>query len=391
MKKDEKDTGKKIKRSMSFIKRASKPKGPKNEKVSKPKSYVFRKLGAATFWMLFAFMFLVVFVNVFSTSPTTEATPEQTLEMNFTTQPEAIQFAQDFVSEYFTWDVEEMTDRQERLQKYLAIGVSEEAGLVTQDRGWNSNINGATLKKVEEISKNKAHIIFEVHAALTKVGKEESDKNSKTTEDEQTLRKYFAVPVAYDGKTLGVYSTPYFTNVDDEIKSQIDNNNLTKGLKKPDNSEEASNITNFLDTFFASFAQDPPDRLAYILNDTSAVGLDGAMEFVEVTKSDVYQAKNEKQYIVHAEVTFAEPETKLNFNSVYYMLVANENGRYVVVQMNAEDYIQQMTGNTLLSGQDGVTEYGNDDEETESENEVTENVDDGEIEDDVDKVEEQNE
>src|SRR5699024_11560175 len=123
-------------------------------------------LGAATFWVLFAFMFLVVFINVLSTSRPTEATPEQTLEINFTTQPEAIQFAQDFVSEYFTWKIAELDDRQVRLQKYLAIGVSEEAGLV-RENDWNSNFDSATLKKVEEISKNKSHIIFNVSATLT--------------------------------------------------------------------------------------------------------------------------------------------------------------------------------------------------------------------------------
>src|SRR5699024_2631243 len=199
---------------------------------------------------------------------------------------------------------------------------------------------------------------------------EGSGKNSEVVEEKQLLQRYFAVPVAFDGETLGVYSTPYFTNVDDENKSQIDNTNLTKGLKKPDNYEETNNITNFLDTFFSSYAQDSHDRLAYILNDPSAVGLDGTMEFVEVRKADVYQAEKENQYIVHAEVSFTEPDSQLTFNLVYYMLVANQNGRYVVEQMNAEEYIQQLTGNALLSDQNRTN--GNDNEEESEIEETTE-------------------
>lgn len=372
MKKGEKAVGKKLKKSLSFIKRASKPKEPTREKISKPKSYVFRKLGAATFWLLFAFMFLVVFVNVFTTSQPTEATPEQTVEINFTTQPEAIQFAQDFIEEYFTWDMEEMGDRQERLHRYLAIGVSEEAGLIG-DNDWNSTFNGATLKKVEEVSENKSHIIFDVSTTLTREVEKGSGKKSEIVEEKKALRKYIAVPVAFDGKTLGVYSTPYFTNVDEQAKSQIDNNNLTRGLKKPENYEEANNITNFLDTFFSSYAQDSPDRLAYILNDPSTVGLDGAMEFVEVRKADVYQAEKENQYIVHAEVTFVEPESQLTFNSTYFMLVADQNGRYVVEQMNAEEYIQQLTGNDLLSDQVRTIENDKEEESESEDEEATEN------------------
>lgn len=379
MKKDNNNITKKTKKLSTFLKRATKPKEPPKEKVSKPKSYTFRKAGAVTFWVLFGFMFLVVFVNVFSTSPSSNAMEEVTQEINHTVQPEAIQFAIDFTSEYFTWDKEDMEKRQERLDHYLSVDMDENAGLDITNLTWNSTFQNATLQNVEEINENKSHIVLRVESKLVGEGKKKKDR------EEKQLNKYFVVPVGYDGDNLGVYSAPYFTNIDNEEKSQVTNSNLTRGLNKPDNSDEARNIENFLDTFFTSYAEDSPDKLSYILNDQSTVGLNGAMNFVEVKKSDVYQGKGENEFIVYAEVTFSEPDSELYFDSTYHLLVSKDDNRYVVDQMNAENYIQEMTGNSTISTEEPDEE--SESEETEGSEEADSTDVDSESEDDEDNEE----
>lgn len=357
MKKEDKGINKKIKRFSTFFKRATKPKQPPKEKIRKPKSYLYRKTGAVTFWLLFSFMFLFVFVNVFLPSPSSGAKEESTQELNHTTQPESIQFAIDFSREYFTWNKDEMEKRQERLQNYLAINMDKNAGLAITNMDWSSTFQNATLNKVEEVSKNKAHIVLRVKSKLTKeveveVEVEESkegEKKKETKTEEKQLDKYFVVPVGYDGENLGVYSAPYFTNVDNEGKSKVSNVNLTRGLKKPDSSAEINNIKNFLGTFFTSYAEDPPDKLSYILNDTTVVGLNGTMDFVKVKKSEVYQGNKEDQFIVYAEVRFSEPNSELKFDSIHYLLVSKDNNRYIVDQMHAENYIEEITANATLS------------------------------------------
>src|SRR5699024_1954529 len=333
-----------MKKFITLLKKVTKTKKQRKEKVNKPRSYIARKMGVIVFWGLFIFMFLVVFVNVFSSPTASEEVEEESFDLNLTTQPEAIQFAIDFSRDYFTWDMDDMGNRQERLKKYLAKGMDENAGLAVAGIGWNSSFQGASLKRVDEISDDKSHIVLYVRPKMTREVEEKVE--------EKQLYKYFVVPVAYDGQSLGVYSEPYFTDVQDDTTVGISKDALVKGLKTPEDSGETSNIRNFLNTFFSSYAEDSPDKLAYILNDPSVVGLNGTMDFDKVNKSDVYQGEKDNQFIVYAEVTFEEPELDMSFDSSYYLLVSKENNRYVVEQVNAESYIEEMIGNTVSSNQE---------------------------------------
>lgn len=338
------------------MKKATKPKTPKKEKVKKPRSYVARRIGVITFWVLFGFMFLVVVTTVFSSSSSTPE-EEKTVELNPSTKPEAIQFARDFTKEYFNWDKDKLDQREERLKPYLAKGLHEQAGLDLNGEEWDSSFKTATLKKVEEVGENKAHIVFLVNAELNKEekkkvtkkkkGKKKKKKKKKTKtiveNKKETLEKYFVVPVAYNGFTLGVYSTPYFSNIYDETTINVENNEVTKKLRTHDNPDEAENIENFLNTFFASYAEDSPDKLSYISNDNSVIGLDGALDFVEVKDTEVYNSDKDNKYIVRTEVTFKDPETEVLFESIYYLLVVKENKHYVVDNMNAENLIEEIT------------------------------------------------
>lgn len=342
-----------LKNFVTFVKRATKPKEPPKEKVVKPKTYTFRKLGAISFWVLFGFMFLFVFINMFfsSSSAKEKETEDNDKEVNVTTQPEAIQFAKDFSNAYFTWDIEDMDKRSEQLDKYLATGIENTAGLNVTGINWNSVYNSSTLKRVNEITDNKSEIVLKVNVGLIKPSEKKKDDD-----EEKSLSKYFVIPIAYDGENLGVYSEPYFSNVKDEEKTEIDNNHLLKGLKKPDDSKEEGNIENFLNTFFTSYAEDSPDKLSYVVEDPDVVGLDNTMDFIEVKKTEVFQADSADKYIVYTEASFAEPETgeddPLIFESSYYMLIKKQNDRYIVEKMNAEDYIEKLTGNSVFKDVD---------------------------------------
>src|SRR5690625_1888015 len=129
-------------------------------------------------------MFLVVFNNVFYNSEASVKESEEQVGNNLTTQPEAIQIAKDFSREFFTWNIEDFDDRDERLAKYLAKGLNEKAGLMTNETEWNSIFKGVTLKQVKEISENKAHIILLVHSEMNRevekeVEVEKKDKKGK--------------------------------------------------------------------------------------------------------------------------------------------------------------------------------------------------------------------
>ncbi|MFC2947573.1 conjugal transfer protein [Virgibacillus sediminis] len=308
---------------------------PKKEKPIRPKTYRMRKLGAVTFWLLFSFMFLVVLVTITSESNSAQSTEEEQMEvsLNPATKPEAIQFAKGFARNYFTWksDNEGWEDRQERLSRYLADGLDEQAGLITEGLEWNSSVQGVNLRQVDEITDRKAHIIFDVRMQM---------KKEKETE---TISKYFAVPVIFNGSSYGVYELPFITHVVEETDVEVDENRYQTTLTSVKDNSEVENIEGFLGTFFTSYVEDSEDQLSYILTDEDhRNGLNGAVEFVEVNNAEVYEGEQDNQFIVISEATFEEPNLNTAFRAVYKLVVEKRDNHYVVSKLNAEQQIEEM-------------------------------------------------
>lgn len=307
---------------------------PKTEKPQRPKTYVVRRLGVITFWALFAFMFLVVFVTVTSSPESAEPRNKKQTEVNRNpaTKPAAIQFAKEFTREYFNWEPTNggWKDRSQRLSNYLAEGLDEQAGLVTESLEWSSAIQEIAFQKTDKITDKKSHIIFEVSS--------EMQKNKKTKE----VTKDFAVPVVHNGSTYGVYELPFVTYLKDGTDVEANRDVNQTNLAAINDNGEIENIEAFLETFFKSYVQDSEDQLSYMLTDkTHQSGLNGALNFRGINSTEVYEGNKAGQYFVISEVTFEEPVTKMQMNSVYKLVVEKKDDHYVVSKLNAEQKIKE--------------------------------------------------
>ncbi|TMN20943.1 conjugal transfer protein [Lentibacillus cibarius] len=348
-KKENKENIKALKRFMQKMKVFFSTK-PKKEKPARPKSYLMRKLGVITFWLLFSFMFLVVFVNITSNiNSGAEVKQSQPKPMtNPATKPEAIQFAKDFTKNYFTWKRDSWKVREKRLSNFLAKGLDSQAGLVKDSLKWDASVQHVSLQNVEKITENKAHIIFET---MTKMSREVQVKNenkkdkekAKTKTETKEVANFFAVPITYNGTSYGVYDLPFITNVDSATTVTEEANNYRKDLEAAKASKEVTNIKNFLDTFFTSYAKDSEDRLSYILTDEKHQnGLQGALNFVEVGSADVFHGEKQSKFIVIADVTMEDPETSIQFDTVYRLVVTKEQDHYLVSNLKADQAIKEL-------------------------------------------------
>ncbi|TMN20858.1 conjugal transfer protein [Lentibacillus cibarius] len=343
-KKKNKENIKAVKRFMENMKVFFSAK-PKKEKPKRPKSYLMRRLGALTFWIVFSFMFLVVAVNI--TSNTNSAEEEQTrpdLTINPATKPEAIQFAKDFAKNYFTWKRDSWKVREKRLSSFLAEGLDRQAGLVKDGLKWDASIQRVRLQTVENITENKAHIIFETTTEMSrKVPLKKQKKKDKTKTKTKKLTKFFAVPITYNGASYGVYDLPFITNVDETTTVTEDANNYREDLTSVKTGEQVTNVKHFLDTFFASYAKDSEDRLSYILTDEKHQnGLQGELTFKEVKSADVYEGRKQSQFIVIADVTMEDPKTSIQFDTVYRLVVSKKQDHYVVSNLKADQTIEEL-------------------------------------------------
>ncbi|MCM3791271.1 conjugal transfer protein [Domibacillus indicus] len=304
----------------------------KKEKQNRPRGYMARKAGAAAFWVLFSFMFLIVAVTLFSKTEKTTAPKATTVEHleNPAVKPEAVQFAESFTAHYFNWgnSEEEKKQREEKLSAFLAEGLDPQAGLGMDKVTWNSTYKGSTLKKVEDLGNNKSLIVFYVTTIFSRetIGDELETK---------PVSKYFVVPVAYDGTSYGIYELPKFTHLDEKTTVQADYQN---GLQKASSSPETTAVRRFLDTFFKSYTEDSTDKLAYILDDgTHIAGLNKSMEFVKVASADIYEGQKKGEYIVQSEVIMQDPESKMQFHTDYELAVKKDGERFVVSAMNESE------------------------------------------------------
>lgn len=317
----------------------------RKQKVERPRGYLPRLLGRVAFWVMFIFMFGVVLLTITAPdSSSAEPAYEQQIEENEATSQAAVQYALDFSRDYFNWSLEDggLDEREERLSRYLASGLDPQAGLQTTGLNWNSTTGSVKLIDIVEKSDQTAHITVQVQTELQRTYTEEETRIEKNDDDEeeevveeverteqQSLNKYFVVPVAYENGSFGVYELPQFTSVDRQTTIEASG---PEGLSNYDGDE--STIQEFLDTFFSSYAEDDTDRLSYMMTDNADIaGLTGSMIYQELSNVNVQQ-NEDGEIIAFADVSMSEPETNIAFNSRYSVVIKEQDGRQMVQELN---------------------------------------------------------
>jgi hypothetical protein len=294
----------------------------------RPRGFIARKAGVVTFWLLFGFMLLVVFVNIFDNSDEVEADQEITVKTNKAMSQEAAQFAIDFSYYYFTWinTSEGIKQRQEALSNYLGNNLNEHAGLEIENLSWNSNFITAVIEDTEEKGNDISHITLKVKYKLYQF-----QEDGVTIKEEKEIIKYFVVPVAYDGKSFGVYQLPKFAHVQE--KTTLDK--VTYLNLKRAEGQETVEVKQFLTTFFRSYAEDSQEQLNYLLTKDNLIqGLNNTMLFDKVKSVETFMADGNKEFVVFMEVTFIDPDTGVSFDTNYQLTVVQKNGKYVVSGMD---------------------------------------------------------
>lgn len=315
---------------MEKVKKAKAADTPrKAEKVYRPPGSTMKKLGRWAFWMLISFIALSFLMSFIFREEVKTAT-ESAVPENLATSQQAVEFAKSFAQTYFTWKPTAAGWEQQitALSPMLGEGVAETAGIMQSGQTWSSEAGDIRLVEIKESGDNKALITLEVLQKLSRQ-KEITEAGQEPETERKEVLHYFTVPVAYD-VAYGVYELPSFTAVTEEnavVKEELDG--------EPVAAEVETSINNFLPTFFQSYAADPPDKLAYVLQTGEEVaGLEGTVEFVEVTDVAVVAGKEPETFEVVAYVVMMEPATGTKFTTVYHMAVKAQDGRYVVTKLN---------------------------------------------------------
>lgn len=366
----------------------------KMNKRNQPKGIRAKRLGMITFWLLFGFMFLVTLVNVFSSSDVSSQNEAQ-MEKNKLYDNEGLEFAKEFVYQYFTWQTDQFgKDRRiHNLKPYFLSGIDEMGGIIYDDT-WSSSIDkrDIVLKDVQKISDSQARYIFKVKFTL----KAKTDaKNTPTPEfhnfdevlkDEKKIKvingykvkvneKYISVPVYYNKEKdrFAIFDLPSFTYVKEDSLDEEYENQLEK-LDVVSDVYVEQNVTAFLNTFFEAYTRDGRDKLNYILEDERHQdGLGGTMQFIKIQESKLYNAdKNNNKFIADVLVVLRDSGTNFEFVNKYLLVIKRADQRYVVESLNDEKAVNKLIKKYLkeIESEDALNKT-----ETEPEKESEENQD----------------
>ncbi|SOC21553.1 conjugative transposon protein TcpC [Ureibacillus xyleni] len=294
----------------------------KNKKLNDftPKGYRAKRMGVYTFWTLFIGMFLFVGLLVVANA-TSNAEEVEKVEINKVTSQEAVVFAQNFVEAYFTWSAtdEGIVARQNELKRYLATGLDSNAGLVVDGLIWSSSYVNSEVRDVQALDEEVGQITFYVKSKLTK------------GEQEQVSEKYFVVPVAYDGKTFGVYELPKYTHFEEHTTIKSVSNKRLKSVS----SEETTTLNSFIETFFKTYADGEREQLNYLLSKSGSIeGLNGTFSIKELNQVEVFKDEDNDTYIAFVEVTLVDPKTEISTKSNYQLTMTKSNDKYIVKAMD---------------------------------------------------------
>lgn len=309
----------------------------KNGKEGEPRkairipSYKGRLIGKCLFWGILAWMFFVSCTTVFKTmkadakvTPQTE-TKQVMPKQNLATRPEAIEFARLFTKEYFTWKrgEEELKKRAERLKGYLSKDVDSQAGIETNALQWDSAFLYATILRVNETKEKEASVIFKVKYKLQRM------KPDNSGEEVKEVMQQISIPIQTDGKAFVVKGLPQIVKVDEKanVKEKESEREEIKDVKTK------KDIQEFLPTFFKSYTTASQKELAYVLDNSSIKGLEGAMKFDKVTYSKMYPGETKGSYEVQAEVVLMDAHSETKMKTIYTLFVKQDGKQFVVTDL----------------------------------------------------------
>lgn len=177
-------------------------------------------------------------------------------------------FAVDFSTEYFTWNINHLNDRIERLAKFIS-GIDQDAGLKPYEVKGSSRVLSVDVYDTERINDERYDItvivrrMIEVEPDPIKQAKEAADDKAieETTPIEQ--KTYMVVPITVTAKGLVVQSYPRF--VSEKQKGERAQNAQGRTVTDPDLLTRSLELS---DSFLQSYFEGNVSQLKYFYADS---------------------------------------------------------------------------------------------------------------------------
>jgi hypothetical protein len=200
-------------------------------KPASPKRTIYKKIVRIGFWSILCFCSLSGFVT-FAQGP---KIIYQTTTIGSTKIPidDSVKgFAIDFATEYFTWNWNNVTERQKRLSMFIQ-GIDADAGLKPLEIKGSSRVLEVSIYDTKNIDQTHVDVTVLVRREVT-VEKQESQNTSKDGNPTISQKKnYMTIPVTITGQGFVIQKHPRFVTENqrgESIKEEMGTTITEEGL-----------------------------------------------------------------------------------------------------------------------------------------------------------------
>ncbi|MDK8193245.1 conjugal transfer protein [Paenibacillus sp. UMB7766-LJ446] len=236
----------------------------KFEKGLKPKSP--KRIAGKRFvrYLFWTFLLFLIIKGAVSYAKGTQIIQEVTnIGTNQTIVEDSLKgFASDFATEYFTWTVNNVNDRAERLQRFIS-GIDQDAGLKGYDIKGSSNVLSVEIYDTAQISDTQYEVTLNVRREVDMDSLQEA-QSPKDKKGSVIKKTYMVVPVTVSPSGYVIQSHPRF--IGNQLKGASDSitpGELNTNVDLINQSTELA--TNVLQAYFAGNV----NQLKYFYEDSA--------------------------------------------------------------------------------------------------------------------------
>ena len=233
----------------------------KDLKPKSPKRIAGKRFVRYLFW---TFLLFLIIKGAVSYAKGTQIIQEVTnIGTNQTIVEDSLKgFASDFATEYFTWTVNNVNDRAERLQRFIS-GIDQDAGLKGYDIKGSSNVLSVEIYDTAQISDTQYEVTLNVRREVDMDSMQEA-QSPKDKKGSVIKKTYMVVPVTVSPSGYVIQSHPRF--IGNQLKGASDSitpGELNTNVDLINQSTELA--TNVLQAYFAGNV----NQLKYFYEDSA--------------------------------------------------------------------------------------------------------------------------
>lgn len=241
-------------------------------------------------------------------------------------------FASDFATEYFTWSINDVNDRTERLKKFVS-GIDADAGLKPYEVKGSSHVQSVEVYDTRKINESAFEITLNIRREVD-LDSAPATAGSKEKKGKVLKQSYMVVPVLQTPSGLVITTYPRF--VRNQPKGEFSTKDKGEFISDTDLISRATELT---DSFLHSYFEGNMSQIKYFYennNDAPSTLTKSDMSMEKVENISVYRMKGTDTTLSYLRIeasVLVKSDIGEVFTNQWILNVNEKNDRMYVISI----------------------------------------------------------